>query len=138
MLRKFMAETNSSLADVWDKEDGTTKDLKEATNIAQKQLEKSVKDMRQAMKDKDSKGEEKHRKASQKIMIDVSKPIMREFQANLKAFLTAQKKELSNKYGMPVDVYDDGKPVLGIGTNSSPLATKAGFGFHLIVDQPDI
>lgn len=127
---KFLRETNGALCDIWNREDGLTEATK---NIGTETIKKIVMDMRKAIDANDSKSENKLRELAKKEMVKIVKPIMSEFNKAFNKFVKDQAADLSNKYGMDVDFWQDGKPSLAFGSSNSMLDAKAGFGGHLIV-----
>lgn len=136
MLRKFLAETNSGLVDVWNSEDGRDHRLAEATNIATKQVEKIIIDMRKAIEAGDSKKEEKLRQEAKKAMAQATKLMMKEFHKNLDQWMKEQTKYLSDKYGMPAEIIRDSKPAVSFGNQNSYITVKTGFSGVLMVEPP--
>jgi len=127
---KFLRETNGALCDIWNVEDGITEATK---NIATQSIKNIVMDMRKAIDAGDTKSEDKFRKLAEKEMMKVSKPIMIEFNKAFDKFTKDQAAYLSDKYGLEIEFWRDGKPSIGMGTSQSSLDAKAGFSGSLIV-----
>jgi ribosomal protein S20 len=127
---KFLRETNGALCDIWNVEDGITEATK---NIATQSIKNIVMDMRKAIDAGDTKSEEKFRKLAEKEMMKLSKPIMIEFNKAFDKFTKDQASYLSDKYGLNIEFWRDGKLSIGMGTQQSSLDAKAGFSGSLIV-----